>query len=318
MEPVQDLLIRWSRMSDVQRRAFRALSGEMDLVSEMIESNISAISERFQILASQSLKQHEMLEDMVNRLQYVEMDGKKLKLTEVFTSLESSLDDIIDRLIFVSKKGINLTYDLEDLVEQVEGVEKCVNEIYNVTGQTNMLALNAKIESARAGEAGAGFSVVADEVRTLANAIAGISDRIREQMGTVSKSVASGRETLKEVTTLDMTDNIMAKERLEKTLEQVTLQSNNLTRAVEQTADISKGIASGINEVTVSIQFQDRASQHLMNVREVLAVLAEADDRLCDQVEKLVPPGTDLSANEVLLAGITGLLKLEPLALATK
>lgn len=296
--PVVDLLVRWSKMSDIQRRAFTALAQEIDLVSDMVETNISNVSSRFQELAVNAHRQCEQLEKITSSVNSIDIGGESKPVSDVLIGLTNALDDIVSRLIYVSKHGMEMTYTLEDLVKNVEAVEECINQIAQVTKQTNMLAMNAKIEAVRAGQAGAGFSIVADEVRELSKSIAEISERIRGQMKIVSDGVSVGRDTLRQVTTVDMSDNMLAKDQVEQTLERLADQNQAFERTVAESAAVSQKISDDIAELVTGMQFQDRACQHLTNVIAVLGVLSEEDKFLKAEVEDKVPSDTDLTADE--------------------
>lgn len=98
-----------------------------------------------------------------------------IKMTEAMTAMETEVTDSYNRILH-----------LEEVSKQIGGITDTISAI---SRQTNMLALNASIESARAGEQGKGFAVVADEVRKLSEETRAAANRINELIDAVQQEV---------------------------------------------------------------------------------------------------------------------------------
>jgi methyl-accepting chemotaxis protein len=141
---------------------------------------------------------------------------------------------------------------VDSLAETAGKIGEIVTLINAIAEQTNLLALNATIEAARAGEAGKGFAVVASEVKSLATQTASATREIAEQIGAIQGSTQTAVNAIRDIN---------------KTVEQVSTVSSMIAAAIEeQTAaigEINRSIgetASGARGVVTSIAEVDRAA----------------------------------------------------------
>jgi len=191
---------------------------------------------------------------------------------------------------------------VQDAVEKMSGLDEKSKEISNlvtvimgVADQTNLLALNAAIEAARAGEHGKGFAVVADEVRKLAEQVSesvkditGIVNGIQEESAVVAHSLGDSYKEVKEgATQLNQTSFTFndIRENVEEIVRGITSTRESLTTisagsqevnsTIEEIASISQESAAGIEEISATAQQSSSGIEELASNSEELAKLAE-------------------------------------------
>jgi methyl-accepting chemotaxis protein len=194
--------------------------------------------------------------------------GSGDRLVNLMASSQNQLDGILQSLReALSSKGALLT-EVNGLAGLTEQLKSMAKDVGDVARQTNLLALNAAIEAARAGEAGRGFAVVADEVRKLSTLSGDTGQKIGETVETVNGAIArtlelSQRHAERDTGTLNQSG---------ETIEQVIGAFGGTTRDVVERSDTlaenATAVGGAIAEVLVALQFQDRVSQMLGHIRD--------------------------------------------------
>lgn len=289
----QQQSIQFEHLANAVSDVIEVSNRQIESSRQQTEDAITAMSMRFGSLVG---RLDTALESA--KIANVNEEGDDSDLGKVFSNSRSQLTGVIDNLSaalanrktsFEQLQG--LSQESEKLKEMAEGVEK-------IASQTNLLALNAAIEAARAGDVGRGFAVVADEVRSLSIQSGATGKQITETIHHFTSTVEHALDDA----TKSMEKELDLEQHGSETIKSVLDSLQTVTQGMSDSSDIlteeSKGIIAEINDILVSLQFQDRTSQILAHVFETLEDLSEkvvADKQRVINGEEIL-----LDAHEIL------------------
>jgi methyl-accepting chemotaxis protein len=194
------------------------------------------------------------------------------------------VDQSVNAILRVSEQASAMKVSMHQLGKQAQEIGAVLGVISDIADQTNLLALNAAIEAARAGEAGRGFAVVADEVRKLAEKTMQATSEVEKAIGSIQRGAQDSIRMVEETGGLVENASTLATrsgEALQSIVHLVTASSDqvrNIATAAEEQSATSDHINSAIDEVAnMASDVSSRMDASTGSVQELAALARELD-----------------------------------------
>ena len=242
--------------------AGRQLSEQAGVINSSVENQL----QRTRDTASAMNQMNEAVADVARNASDAAHVAEQAK--EETQAGKRSVDDVMSGISEVEHCSDEISASMAGLVRQVDDIGQVMNVINDIADQTNLLALNAAIEAARAGEAGRGFAVVADEVRKLAEKTMQATKSVGQAIQDIQRGAAeSDRLIGKSVEYVRASTELAGKagEALQR-IEQMVLTTADQVRAIAAASEEQSATAEEVNRHTGDVSRIAEEVAHAMEV----------------------------------------------------
>lgn len=263
---------------------------------EKIDTSMSVLSERAQEQSSNVTESSAAIEQMVASISSVSSVIKRRR-------------ERVNELIHTSERGAARIQKTEEsfnkVVEHIDGIKEMTRLISGIASQTNLLAMNAAIEAAHAGDAGRGFAVVADEIRKLAENSSvntkNISETLKELVASIQETSTQVKETGTTFSDIRQEVGVVstAMDEIYGSTQELNSGSTEILSATENLSGLTTNVMDGVTQVT---QDNDIISENIDTGNRLAEVLKEDARMIKTETSVIVESATRILAMANMLS----------------
>jgi methyl-accepting chemotaxis protein len=284
---LKDLLQRWASMSQEYGQAALILRKQVQSVIEQTEQATNIIGNSFQAIIHKAAVQANHAMELLQGTQGATNDSTPHSLQDFIRTSDEMLNRMADEVVRVAELSVRMVGDLDDVQVRTQAIDGFLLDVERLADQTSLLALNADIEAARAGDNGRGFSIVAQEIRKLSQRSHEFSNRIREHMKAVKTGLSSTYGNMRILSAADMNHALKIKGEVSKLTAALVEKNREVAETGGRISAISKELARDVQNVIISLQFHDITSQKLNQMFDPMDKLRSTIYQLMEDTHKL-------------------------------
>ncbi|AKC88011.1 methyl-accepting chemotaxis protein [Pseudoxanthomonas suwonensis] len=232
---------------------------EVERARELIRQAVAGLGGSFEAMNRKSRQQSGAMARII-----ADQDGAGgVDVARFAQHASSRMEQLVEALEQVAGQSTVTVQHIDQMAQHLDGIFALLEDVKSIADQTNLLALNAAIEAARAGEAGRGFAVVADEVRNLSERSTTFNEQIRKLAHSSKDAIAKVRETVTQMASRDLDRSREARAEAAQMLQNVAAINSSLGDGMREISECGRAIDGSVAEAVRALQFEDIATQAL-------------------------------------------------------
>lgn len=245
-------------IDSVMGQEVEVVRGELTQVKTLVAEAIETLNDSFMGLHDQTQAEYQLVLSLIDNLGG---GSEGMSIQKFSEEIKTLLSYLIELLTVSSKRSHETVGKIDNMVEQIESIFTLLEDVKGIADQTNLLALNAAIEAARAGEAGRGFAVVADEVRKLSLNSNQLNEQIRKQAEKAKQTVDHVRKLVSDTAAKDIEEANSSRDQVTGLLTDLESLNEGISGKLGDVSGIISEIEVSVSNAMRSLQFEDIVRQ---------------------------------------------------------
>ncbi len=300
-----DAIVR--RYREVAAAESDEISKELDQARVIMSDAVAELYSSFEQLNSDTRAQRErvssLLQSMSGAVGEDEEVNERLNVQAFVGQTAAVLERFAALMVHFSKQSVRIAFKIDDMVEHMDDIFGLIGDVDSIAEETSILAINAALEAARAGERGKGFSVVASEVRGLSRDTRELNEQIAARIEDTRLAVGDVRDAIREMASQDMNVAMDAKSGVDDMLVQLKAVDTDIGDALEGLGHFTERVEQSTSKAIRGLQFEDMLTQLIAHAGGRVVRVKNA----LDDIEQVSSGAVDLDQAQEHLTELEGL-----------